>query len=106
MGRLLGLIAIAGLAYGGLYFYYELSVSEAIEQQLDARGFSSIEVASLDFAAMAPLSQDSSVAATLNYRGAEATLDMRVIGHPLFSDQLRLELDGLQTLRLTLGTGD
>lgn len=106
MTRLLGLVAIAGLAYGGLYYYYDTSVSQAIEEQLDARGLSSIQVASLDFPAVAPLSQDAQVAATLDYRGAEATLDMRVIGHPLLSEQLRLELDGLQALRLTLGTGD
>ncbi|SDN69271.1 hypothetical protein SAMN04487957_101405 [Halomonas shengliensis] len=104
MGKLFGLIVIGGLAYGGLYFYYGVSVKQAIEQQLDARGFDAIQVERVDFPVTAPLSQDTRLAATLDYRGAEATLDIRVIGHPVFSDEITLELDGLQSLSLTLGT--
>ncbi|MFW6346022.1 MAG: hypothetical protein ACOC0M_06810 [Halomonas sp.] len=103
MGKLFGLIVIGGLAYGGLYFSYGISVRQAIEQQLEARGFDAIEVERVDFPATAPLSQDTRLAATLDYRGARATLDIRVIGHPVFSEEITLELDSLQSLNLSLG---
>lgn len=105
MGRLFSLIVIAGLLYGGLYFYYGVSVKQAIEQQLDARGLTALEVERVDYGPLAPASTDTRVSATVLYRGAEATLDIRVIGHPIFSDEIRLELDGLQALRLTIGGG-
>ncbi|MBE0488800.1 MAG: hypothetical protein IBX53_06950 [Halomonas sp.] len=38
-------------------------------------------------------------------RGAEATLNVRVIGHPVFSNEVRLELEGLQALRISIGLG-
>lgn len=106
MGRLFSLIVIGGLLYGGLYFYYGVAVKQAIEQQLDARGLDALEVERLDYDILAPASTDSDLTATVQYRGAEATLEIRLIGHPLFSDEIRLELDGLQALRLTIGLGE
>lgn len=105
MGRLLALIVIAGLAYGGLHVYYGVAAKQAIEQQLEARGLSALEVERIDYGLLAPVSTDSRLSVQVNYRGAEATLDIRVIGHPVFSDEVRLELDGLQALRLTIGAG-
>ncbi|MBD3896091.1 hypothetical protein IEI94_09535 [Halomonas sp. ML-15] len=106
MGRLFSLIVIAGLAYGGLYLYYGVAVKDAIEQQLEARGLSALEVDSVDYGLLAPLSTDTQLSIDVRYRGAEASLDVRVIGHPVFSDEVRLELDGLQALRLSIGTGN
>ncbi|MCG6659334.1 hypothetical protein HOP52_16380 [Halomonas campisalis] len=105
MGRLFSLIVIAGLAYGGLYFYYGVAAKQAIERQLEALGLAALEVERIDYGLLAPASTDSRVSATVHYRGAEATLDIRIIGHPVFSDEVRLELDGLQALRLTIGAG-
>lgn len=105
MGRLLTLIIIAGLAYGGLYLHYDRAVTRAIETRLDGLGLSALEVERLDFAPLAPLSAEAMIAADVVYQGAEATLDLRLTGHPLFSEELRLELDSLQALRLTIGAG-
>ncbi len=105
MGRLFSLIVIAGLVYGGLYFYYGATVKQIVEQQLDTRGLTAVEVERVDYGPLAPVSTDTRLSATVHYRGAEATLDIRVIGHPIFSDEIRLELDGLQALRLTIGAG-
>lgn len=106
MGRLLSLIVIAGLAYGGLYVYYGIVVERAIEQQLEARGLTALEVERVGYGPLAPLATDSHLSIDVRYRGAEASLDVRVIGHPVFSDEVRLELDGLQALRLSIGTGN
>ncbi|GHE20278.1 hypothetical protein [Halomonas urumqiensis] len=106
MGRLLSLIVIAGLAYGGLYIYYGIVVERAIEQQLEARGLTALEVERVDYGPLAPLTTDTRLSTDVRYRGAEASLDIRVIGHPVFSDEVRLELDGLQALRLSIGTGN
>jgi len=106
MGRLFGLIVIAGLVYGGLYFYYGISAKQAIEQQLEARGLTALEVKRIDYGVLAPASKDSRISATVNYSGAEATLDIRIIGHPVFSDEVSIELDGLQALRLNIGVGE
>lgn len=105
MGRLFSLIVIAGLVYGGLYFYYGTTVKQIVEQQLDASGLTAVEVERVDYGPLAPVSTDARISANVHYRGAEATLDIRVIGHPIFSDEIRLELDGLQALRLTIGAG-
>jgi hypothetical protein len=64
MGRLFSLIVIAGLLYGGLYFYYGVSVKHAIEQQLDARGLTALEVERVDYGLLAPASTDTQVSAT------------------------------------------
>lgn len=106
MGRLLSLIVIAGLAYGGLYVYYGMAATQAIEQQLEVRGLDALSVESLDYGPLAPITTDARLTANIRYRGAEASLDIRMIGHPVFSDEVRLELDGLQALRLTIGTGN
>jgi len=106
MGRFVfTLAALAGLAYGGLYFYYGHAAQQAIEEQLETRGLTTVEVASVDYGLLAPVSQEADIAVNIRYRGAEATLDIRVIGHPIFSDEIRLELDGLQALRLSIGLG-
>ena len=105
MGRLFSLIVIAGLAYGGLYVYYGITLKQTLAQQLEASGFAALQVERVDYGPLAPASTDSRVSATVSYRGAEASLDIRVIGHPVFSDEVRLELDGLQALRLRIGIG-
>ncbi|MBF8222411.1 hypothetical protein [Halomonas sp. 328] len=105
MGRLFTLIVVAGLAYGGLYFYYGVVVKQAVAEQLDAYGLEALEVKRIDYEPLAPLRTQSTVTATLGYRGAEAGLMIRLDGHPIFSDEVRMELQGLQALRLTLGAG-
>ncbi|MGM0536206.1 MAG: hypothetical protein ACQEXI_10605 [Pseudomonadota bacterium] len=99
------LAALAGLAYGGLYFYYDVEIKRALDQRLGDLGLTAVEVRRVDFAPMAPLASDTHVTAEVTYGGAEASLDIRVIGHPVFSDETRLELDSLQALRLTIGAG-
>ncbi|SDM60073.1 hypothetical protein SAMN05192555_11580 [Franzmannia pantelleriensis] len=106
MGRFLSLIVLAGLAYGGLYVYYGMAATQAIEQQLEARGLTALEVERVAYGPLAPLTTDTRLSTDVRYRGAEASLDIRVIGHPVFSDEVRLELDGLQALRLSIGTGN
>jgi hypothetical protein len=100
---ILSLAVLAGLAYGGLYFYYDVSVTSAIDERLDELGLSVVEVRGIDFAPMAPLIDDTNITANVSYRGAALQLDVRVIGNPVFSEKTQLELDGLQALRLTIG---
>lgn len=102
---ILTLAALAGLAYGGVYFYYDASLTRAVKDQLDDLGLTAVEVKGVDFAPMAPLVTDTHVTAEVVYRSAEASLDIRVIGHPAFSEDYRLELDGLQAFRLSIGAG-
>lgn len=106
MGKLFSLLVIAGLAYGGLYVYYGMSVERLIDEQVDDLGLGALEVQGIEYGPMAPLSTDANVSADVIYRGAEATLDIRVDGHPVFSDEVRLGLGGLQALRLTIGAGE
>ncbi|AMC99297.1 MULTISPECIES: hypothetical protein [Halomonas] len=106
MGRLFSLIVMMGLAYGGLYLYYGVAMKQAIEQQVADRGLSTLEVERIDYGPLAPLTSETRISATVTYRGAEATLDIRVLGHPIFSDEIRVELDGLQALRLRIGSGE
>lgn len=105
MGRLISLIFLAALAYGGLYFYYGHVVRQAIDQQLEARGLSAVEVRRVTYEPLAPLSPRATIAAEIHYRGADATVSVRLEGHPIFSDEVRMELDGLQNLRLRFGVG-
>ncbi|GAA0583028.1 hypothetical protein ACFQH5_18070 [Halomonas salifodinae] len=105
MGRLFTLIVVAGLVYGGLYFVYGVKVKQGVAEQLDAYGLERLEVKKVDYEPLAPLRTEATVTALLIYRGAEAQLDIRVIGHPIFSEEMRLELQGLQALRLTIGAG-
>ena len=45
MGRFVFyLVLFAGLAYGGLYFYYGVTVKQLIKQELGARGFTALDV--------------------------------------------------------------
>lgn len=106
MGKLFSLIVIAGLAYGGLYFYYGMSIQGLIEEQVDDFGLGGLEVQGVQYDLMAPLKTETNVSANVIYRGAEATLDIRVHGHPLFSDEVQLELGGLQALQVTIGAGN
>lgn len=102
---ILSLAVLAGLAYGGLYFYYDISLERALDARLEGLGLSAVEVKQLDFPPMAPLTTDARVTADVAYRSAEASLDIHVIGHPVFAEQTRLELDGLQAFRLSIGAG-
>ncbi|WP_104204022.1 hypothetical protein [Billgrantia saliphila] len=106
MGRLLALVLIAGLAYGGLYIYYGVVVEDAIKAQLDRRGLTAVEVEQIDYGFMAPLSNEATISAELDYRGAEATVSVRLEGHPVFSESVRIELEGLQALRLRFGASE
>lgn len=106
MGRLISLILIAGLAYGGLYVYYGVTVEDAIKAQLDRRGLTAVEVEQIDYGFMAPLSSEATITAELDYRGAEATVTVRLEGHPIFSDEVRMELEELRGLRLRFGAGE
>lgn len=106
MGRLISLIFIAALAYGGLYLYYGHLVRQAIDGQLEARGLTALEVQGIDYGPFAPVSGQATIRADVSYRGADATVSIRLLGHPLFSDELRMELDGLQALRLRFGVGE
>lgn len=103
MGRLISLIFLAALAYGGLYLYYGHVVRQAIDQQLEARGLTALEVQRVEYAPLAPLSTQATIRAEVSYRGADATVTVRLHGHPIFSDEVRMELDGLQNLRLRFG---
>ncbi|MCE8019963.1 hypothetical protein HOP51_07530 [Halomonas sp. MCCC 1A11036] len=105
MGRLISLIFIAALAYGGLYVYYGHVVKQAIDEQLDARGLTALEVQRIEYDPLAPLSPQATIRAEVSYRGADATVTIRLHGHPVFSDEVRMELDGLQNLRLRFGVG-
>ncbi len=105
MGRFLSLIVLAALAYGGLYVYYGIAVERIVEEQLERRGLSALEVHRIDYDWLAPVSTQTTLRAEVGYRGADATVSVRVHGHPVFSDEVRIELDGLQHLRLRLGVG-
>ncbi|MCE8032247.1 MAG: hypothetical protein LPK20_13195 [Halomonas sp.] len=105
MGRLISLIFIAALAYGGLYVYYGHVVKQAIDEQLDARGLTALEVQRIEYDPLAPLSTQATIRAEVSYRGADATVTIRLHGHPIFSDEVRMELEGLQNLRLRFGVG-
>jgi hypothetical protein len=105
LGRLISLIFIAALAYGGLYVYYGHVVKQAIDEQLDARGLTALEVQRIEYDPLAPLSTQATIRAEVSYRGADATVTIRLHGHPIFSDEVRMELEGLQNLRLRFGVG-
>lgn len=96
---------LAGLAYGGVYFYYDISLKRAVRDHLDELGLTAVEVKGVDFNPMAPLVTDTHVTTEVVYGGAEASLDIRVIGHPAFSEEYRLELDSLQAFRLSIRMG-
>lgn len=99
------LAVLAGLAYAGLFFYYDYTMKRTVEAQVSELGLSSVEVKSIDFPYTAPLMTDTRIKAHVISRGVGAGLNIRVIGNPVFSDNVSLELDGLQALQLNIGTG-
>lgn len=106
MGRLLTLIVIAALAYGGLYVTYGMALKDDVAQALADIGLGAVEVDGIDYGPLAPLDTQASITADVRYQGASATLDLGLQGHPLFSEETRLELGGLQALRLSIGAGN
>ncbi|MCO7248101.1 hypothetical protein [Halomonas sp. Mc5H-6] len=105
MGKLFSLIIVLALGYAGLYVYYGVAVQQEVEQQLEDRGLSSISVDDVTYGLTAPVSTSANIAITVTYRGAQATVDMAVQGHPVFSDEVSVEFDGLQALRLGINFG-
>ena len=105
MGKLFSLLVLLGLGYAGIYFYYGVVIEKEVEQQLEARGLSSVSVDDVEYDWLAPVSDSANVAATLSYRGSQAAVNVQLQGHPLFSDDVTLQLDSLQALRLGLSFG-
>jgi len=54
---------------------------------------------------LAPVSDSANIAITVGYRGSQAAVNVRVQGHPLFSDEVTVQLDSLQALRLGISFG-
>lgn len=97
------LVMLAGLGYGGLYMYYDANLSRAVEARLDSAGLGEVTVEAMDFSPLAPLLTKAEVSAEVAYGGLDASVNLRVTGHPLFTDKLSLELSGLEALRLGIG---
>lgn len=105
MGKLFSLIVVVALGYAGIYFYYGVVVEREIQDQLDDRGLSAVNIDDVEYDLLAPVSTSAEIAVTVTYRGSQATLDLAVQGHPLFSDEVTVEFDGLQALRLGISFG-
>ena len=105
MGKLFSLIVVVALGYAGIYFYYGVVVEREIQEQLDDRGLSAVSIDDVEYDLLAPISTSAEIAVTVTYRGSQATLDLIVQGHPLFSDEVSVEFDGLQALRLGINFG-
>lgn len=105
MGKLFSLIVIVALGYTGIYFYYGVVVEREIQEQLDDRGLSAVSIDNIEYDVLAPVSTTAEIAVTVTYRGSQATLDLAMQGHPLFSDEVTVEFDGLQALRLGISFG-
>ena len=105
MGKLFSLIVVVALGYAGIYFYYGVVVEREIQEQLDDRGLSAVSIDNVEYDVLAPVSTSADIAVTVTYRGSQATLDLAVQGHPLFSDEVTVEFDGLQALRLGISFG-
>ncbi|SHM18880.1 hypothetical protein [Vreelandella subglaciescola] len=103
MRFIMTLAVLAGLVYGGLYVYYDASLSRAVEERLGNAGLSDVTVEAVDFSPLAPLLTETEVSAEVAYGGLDASVNLRVVGHPLFTDELSLELGGLEALRLGIG---
>lgn len=103
MRFILTLVVLAGLVYGGLYVYYDTSLSRAVEERLGNAGLGDVTVEAVNFSPLAPLLTETEVNADVAYGGLDASVTLRVEGHPLFTDELSLELDGLEALRLGIG---
>lgn len=105
MGKLFSLIVVVALGYAGIYFYYGVVVEREIQEQLDDRGLAAVSIDDVEYDLLAPVSTSAEIAVTVTYRGSQATLDLAVQGHPLFSDEVTVEFDGLQALRLGISFG-
>ena len=70
-----------------------------------SRGLSSVSVDDVEYDWLAPVSDSANIAVTLSYRGSQAAVNVQLQGHPLFSDDVTLQLDSLQALRLGLSFG-
>lgn len=105
MRFILTLVVLAGLGYGGLYLYYDASLSSAVEARLDGVGLGDATVSAVDFGPLAPLVTEADVSAQVTYGGLDASVQLHVQGHPLFTDEFALDLSGLEALRLGIGGG-
>ncbi len=105
MRKLLTLIVVLALGYAGVYFYYGHAVKQEVQQQLDNRGLSAVSVDNVEYGVLAPISSSANLTVSVTYRGAQAELDLTVEGHPVFSDEVSVQFDGLQALRLGIGLG-
>nr|WP_298059242.1 hypothetical protein [uncultured Halomonas sp.] len=105
MGKLFSLLVVLGLGYAGIYFYYGVVIEKEVEEQLEARGLSSVSVDDVEYDWLAPVSTSANIEVTLTYRGSQAAVNMTVQGHPVFSDDVSVQFDGLQALRLGIGFG-
>jgi hypothetical protein len=99
------LLVLLGLGYAGIYFYYGVVIEKEVEQQLEARGLSSVSVDDVEYDWLAPVSDSANIAVTLSYLGSQAAVNVQLQGHPLFSDDVTLQLDSLQALRLGISFG-
>lgn len=97
------LVVLAGLVYGGLYMYYDASLSSAVEERLSDSGLGDVTVSGVDFSLLAPLSTEAKVSADVAYGSLDASVNLQATGHPLFGDELRVDLSGLEALRLGVG---
>ncbi|MBR2515521.1 MAG: hypothetical protein IKE45_16205 [Halomonas sp.] len=105
MGKLFSLLVVLALGYTGIYFYYGVVVEREIQQQLDNRGLDSVSIDNVEYGVLAPVSTSANIEVTVTYRGSQAAVNMTVQGHPIFSDDVSVQFDGLQALRLGIGFG-
>lgn len=105
MGKFFSLLVLLGLGYAGIYFYYGVVIEGEVEQQLASRGLTSVSVDNVEYGLLAPVSNSANIAVTVGYRGSQAAVNVRVQGHPLWSDEVTVQLDGLQALRLGISFG-
>ncbi|MFC3283380.1 hypothetical protein [Litchfieldella rifensis] len=98
MKKLVSLLIVVAMVYGGLFFYYGEAVKDAVKEGLRSSGFSAVEVVSADYDWLAPLRTRSTASVVVRYRAAEAVVDVSVNGHPIFSSESEIELSGLQML--------
>lgn len=105
MSKLLSLLVLLGLGYFGVYMYYGVAVEKVLDEQLDERGMTAVEVEKLDYGWLAPVNTSANVSADVTYKGASASLELDVEGHPLFGDELKVSFGSLQGVSLGIGLG-
>lgn len=105
MGKLFSLIVLLAIGYVGIYIYYGVAVKQEVQQQLDDRGLSSVSVDNVEYGLFALVNTSAELTVTVTYRGSQAAVNMVVQGHPVFSDDVSVEFDGLQALSLGIGFG-